>query len=123
MKVGTEPVIDLDAERSAWSPMRASGCGCMANMIRSATARSAPSSAIAKLGFLLHLAMGVLILVSGLIMPVWAVVVLGVVWLVALVFVFQARDRPFIVLVVPVAMLGIWLATAWLGETLLDWTA
>jgi hypothetical protein len=74
-------------------------------------------------GFLLLGAMGLLVLVSGLIMPIWAVLALGVLWLVAVGVAIRWRSRPSIVLAVPFAMLGIWLAAAWLGDRFLDWTA
>lgn len=74
-------------------------------------------------GFLLLGAVGLLVLVSGLIMPIWAVLALGAVWLVAVAVAIRWRSRPSIVLSVPFAMLGIWLATAWLGDRFLDWTA
>jgi hypothetical protein len=73
-------------------------------------------------GFALHAAMGVVVLVSGLIMPIWAVGVLAVVWLAALAVAIRWRGRPPLVLLVPFAMLAIWGLTAWLGDTFLDWT-
>jgi len=74
-------------------------------------------------GFLLHLAVGGLVLVSGLIMPAWAVVVLAIVWAGALVVAIRWRARPALVVVVPFVMLAIWVVTAWVGDRLFDWTA
>ena len=61
------------------------------------------------IGFALYAAAGFPILVAGLIMPLWAVMVLAVIWLAGLAL-------PFIVV-------AIWWATAYLGETFLGWTA
>ena len=84
---------------------------------------SAARSVIVVVGFVLLLGAGVLVLVSGLIMPVWAVIALGVLWVVGLVIALRWRRTPAVVLAVPLAMIAIWGATAWAGETLLDWTA
>ena len=85
--------------------------------------RSFAGDAIVTIGFILELAVGILILVSGLIMPIWAVIALGVVWLVGLVIAIRWRRKPAVVLAVPLAMIAIWAATAWAGDALLDWTA
>ena len=92
------------------------------------TARSAsPPSGAERLavipGFVLLVAMGAVILVSGLIMPYWAVAALGVVWIVAVAAAITWRARPLRVLVVPFVLLAIWAATAWAGDRFLNWTA
>jgi hypothetical protein len=74
-------------------------------------------------GFLLHLAVGYLVLVSGLVMPAGAVVGLAIVWAVALAVAVRWRRRPLTVLLIPLVILGIWFATAWLGDTFFGWTA
>lgn len=74
-------------------------------------------------GFLLHFAMGVVVLVSGLIMPPATVVALGVAWVGALVEAILWRRRPWVVLATPFAMLAIWLVTAWIGDAFFGWTA
>jgi hypothetical protein len=74
-------------------------------------------------GFLLHLGVGALVAVSGLIMPAWAVMVLAGLWFVALILAIRWRRRPAFVLLVPFAMIVIWLTTAWVGETFWGWTA
>jgi hypothetical protein len=74
-------------------------------------------------GFVLHAAMGALILVSGLIMPLWAVGVLATLWVVALIAAIRWRGRPARVFAVPVVMLAVWLGVAWAGDRFLDWTA
>ncbi len=74
-------------------------------------------------GFLLHVAFGALVLVSGLIMPTWAVGALGVVWVVALAAVIRWRSRPALVLGIPLVLLAIWVIMLWAGDSFLDWTA
>jgi hypothetical protein len=75
------------------------------------------------IGFFLHVAMGALILVSGLIMPLWAVAVLAGLWVVALVAAIRWRARPGRVVALPVIMFATWLGAAWAGDHFLDWTA
>jgi len=84
---------------------------------------SATASFLLAAGFLLHFAMGVVVLVGGLIMPPAAVVALGAVWAGALVVAILWRRRPWLVLAVPFAMLAIWLITAWIGDAFFAWTA
>jgi hypothetical protein len=84
---------------------------------------SVAKDVVVAVGFILELGLGVLVLVSGLIMPVWAVIALGVVWVLGLVAAVRWRRKPAVVIAVPLAMIAIWAATAWAGETLLDWTA
>jgi len=74
-------------------------------------------------GLVLHGAMGLVVLVSGLIMPIWAVLALGAVWIIGFVVVIRWRAKPSVVLLVPVVMFAIWAFTAWLGDRFLDWTA
>jgi len=62
--------------------------------------------------------------VSGLFMPAWAVVGLLLVWVALVWFGVQlARLRSYVVLTVPAFAGGLWFLVAWLGETLLGWTA
>jgi len=93
-----------------------------------ASGESTGSSSVARdivvvIGFILELGLGILVLVSGLIMPIWAVVALGVLWIVGLIVAIRWRRNAAVVLAVPLAMIGIWVATAWAGDALLDWTA
>ena len=74
-------------------------------------------------GFVLLVLVGALIVVSGLIMPYWAVGVLALAWVGALVIAFQLRERPAAVLVIPFVLLAIWALSAWAGDRFLDWTA
>lgn len=75
------------------------------------------------IGFLLLLGVGYLVLVSGLFMPGGAIVGLAIVWAVALVLAVRWRRRPVVVILIPLVTLGIWLLTAWVGDTFLGWTA
>jgi len=75
------------------------------------------------LGFVLLLACGALVAVSGLIMPVYGVAVVALLWIGAVAVAMRGRNRPALVLMTPFAYLAVWLAVAWLGEALLDWTA
>ena len=75
------------------------------------------------LGFVAHLGVGFVVMVSGLIMPLWAILALGVVWAVGLVVMIRNRMSPLIVIAVPVLTLGLWALTGWAGERYLDWTA
>jgi hypothetical protein len=61
--------------------------------------------------------------VSGLIMPAWAVISLGVLWAIAVVVAIRWRRQPGLVVIVPLALLAIWFLTAWIGDTFWGWTA
>ncbi|HYU58113.1 MAG TPA: hypothetical protein VEO00_08705 [Actinomycetota bacterium] len=74
-------------------------------------------------GIVLQAAVGALVLVSGLIMPIWAVIALGVVWAIGTGLAIRWRRRPSLVLLVPLVVLAIWALAAWAGEAFLDWTA
>ena len=75
------------------------------------------------LGFVAHLGVGFVVMVSGLIMPLWAVLALGAVWAVGLVVMWRRRSSPLAVWAVPVLVLGLWALVGWAGERYLDWTA
>ena len=64
------------------------------------------------------------VLASGLVAPLWAVVLMTVVWLVA--FVVATRwfmHHPWRVAVLPVGVLAVWLAAVAAGAAFLDWNA
>jgi hypothetical protein len=75
------------------------------------------------LGVVLLAAAGGLVLVSGLIMPAWAVGFLGACWLVAVVAAVRWRRRPGVVFALPVGLLALWVAMAWVGDHFWDWSA
>lgn len=75
------------------------------------------------LGFALLIAEAGLVIVGGLIMPLYGVAIMAAVWIVAFALAIRARARATLVLLIPVAFLAIWLAVAWLGDVLLGWTA
>lgn len=67
---------------------------------------------------------GYLYLVSGLVAPGWAVILLLVWWLVLTVIgVRLALRRSFWVLTVPIVAVATWVGTMWVGDALLGWTA
>jgi hypothetical protein len=66
---------------------------------------------------------GFLVFVGGLIMPPWAVVTLGVIWLGLLVVIVLKRHEPRWVFAMPVLSILLWFASAFLGDAFLDWTA
>lgn len=75
------------------------------------------------LALLLHGIAGCLVLVGGLIMPVWAVVVLGVLWLALLVLIVIKRRRAGWAFAMPLVSVLLWFVAAFVGDTFLGWTA
>lgn len=71
------------------------------------------------------LALAPFFLASGLMAPLWAVVVLMLVWagLSALAIALLARRRPLWAFPIPVVALGLWWLVMTLGESFLGWTA
>jgi hypothetical protein len=63
------------------------------------------------------------VLVGGLIMPLWAILVLAVIWLAGVFLAIRWRKQRVWFLALPFIMFGIWWATASLGEAFLGWTA
>jgi hypothetical protein len=79
-------------------------------------------------GVVLHLAVGVFpYAASGLLVPIWGIVVLYALWLgLAILLVRLLRGdarRPLLAPLVPVAAIVIWFAVVSAGEVLFDWTA
>jgi hypothetical protein len=61
---------------------------------------------------------------SGLVAPLWAVIVLNVIWLVHLVLGCRwFVTHPVRVLFLPVSLAVIWFGSIYVGGALLDWTA
>jgi hypothetical protein len=75
------------------------------------------------LGFALYSVVGYIVLVSGLVMPAYAVVLLGLAWLVGLYLAVRWRKQRNRFLALPFIMFAVILATAYLGGELLGWTA
>jgi hypothetical protein len=77
------------------------------------------------LGIAGMLALAPFFLASGLMAPLWAVVVLMLLWgcLSALGILLLVRRRPLWALPIPVVALGLWLLVMSLGEVFLGWTA
>jgi len=64
---------------------------------------------------------GVFYVSAGLVAPLWAVILLLIIWVVIGVVWF--RRRPFLVLLLPVIAVLVWFGVITLGEQLLGWTA
>ena len=61
---------------------------------------------------------------SGLVAPLWAVIVLNVIWLVHLVLSCKwFMTHPIRVLCLPISLAVIWFGSIYLGGMFLDWTA
>lgn len=76
------------------------------------------------IGLILFLPVGWLYLVSGLVAPFWAVIVLWVIWLVILAGIINAwRSRPILVLAAPFVAFLIWAGVLWVGDQFFGWTA
>lgn len=72
---------------------------------------------------LAHLVVGFYYLASGLMAPLWAIVLLLVVWAVlAWAGVRLAMRRSYLVLLIPVLAFGVWFAVMSLGGAVLGWT-
>ena len=79
---------------------------------------------VAALGMLLLLAVLPFYLASGLMAPMWAVVVLLSVWVVLFVLAIKWFGRhPYRVLSLPFAAVAIWFPAMYAGDTFLGWTA
>ena len=67
---------------------------------------------------------GVFYVSAGLVAPLWAVILLLIIWVVLVVIgVVWFRRRPFLVLLLPVIAVLVWFGVITLGEQLLGWTA
>lgn len=88
------------------------------------TSRSAPVRRVASwLGLLGHLAVLPYYLASGLVAPLWAIVLLLLAWLGLLALaVLAVRARSAWALLIPVAALAVWWAGITAGELFLGWT-
>jgi hypothetical protein len=96
----------------------------MTNTDKTASTERAPGGLVVDvIGFALYALVGYPVLVGGLIMPLWAILLLGAVWMVGLFLAIRWRRQRNRFLALPFIMFAIWLATAYLGETLLGWTA
>ncbi|MER7459838.1 hypothetical protein [Micromonospora sp. NPDC126480] len=76
------------------------------------------------LGLAAHLVLAFFYVVSGLVVPAWALAGLLVIWLALLAVAIRLlRQRPAFVPLVPLAAVLIWLAVVSAGDAWLDWTA
>lgn len=73
---------------------------------------------------LAHLVVGYFYLVSGLVAPLWAVLLLLVWWgVLTYVGVRLVKRRSYLVLLVPVVAAATWFVVLWFGGQVLGWTA
>jgi hypothetical protein len=85
--------------------------------------RSPLLTVAAAVAMALLLAMGVFYVSSGLLAPLWAVVVLVALWLALVVLGFVwFRSHPVRVMILPVVAAGIWFGALSAGEAWLGWT-
>lgn len=78
----------------------------------------------ASVGVVGMLAVAPFYIASGLVAPLWAILLLWLFWLaLAVLAVRWFRTRPWVVLVLPLVAAGVWWLTLTLGERLLDWQA
>lgn len=71
-----------------------------------------------------HLVPGFFIVVSGLVAPLWAVLLMTLVWLALAVLLFRmVRRRSWWTPVIPLLAMVFWVTTLTVGENALGWTA
>ena len=75
------------------------------------------------LAAILQAAVGFMYLASGLMAPLYGIVVLWAIWIAATVLLVRFRRRGPILLLVPVVAAGLWFGIMTLGDAVLDWTA
>ncbi|MDQ3645543.1 MAG: hypothetical protein M3345_01250 [Actinomycetota bacterium] len=71
----------------------------------------------------LQVVVGIMYLMSGLLAPIPAVAVLLLLWVGMTIILVRMRTAGPKTLVVPAAATLIWVATLWIGDLLLGWTA
>lgn len=72
---------------------------------------------------LAQLVAGFYYLASGLMAPLWAIVLLGVWWVIlTLIGVLLVKRRSYLVLLVPVVAVATWFGVMTFGEAVLGWT-
>lgn len=73
---------------------------------------------------ILQLGVGFITLTSGLVAPLWAILVLAAVWVLAVtVLVRLARTRPLFTPLVPLGNAAVWVGLLAFGDAVLGWTA
>ena len=83
---------------------------------------SAGQWVILVVSMVLHLIAGFYFLVSGLVAPLWAVILLLVIWAALLAWGYSIRHKP-LVLVVPFVAAVVWFAVVQGGSMIFGWTA
>lgn len=93
-------------------------------MPRPRSARGVAATLAAALAALGHLGVGVFYLASGLVAPLWAVLLLWLVWLgLAVALIALWRIGSLVALAVPVVAVVVWHAVILAGQALLGWSA
>ncbi len=85
--------------------------------------RSIARIVVAVLACLVHAVFGVTVAVSGLIMPMGAVYLLGLFWIAGVAAMIRARHRPALMIVVPIVSWVVWFTVVWIGDAWWGWTA
>lgn len=82
------------------------------------------SYVVAGLAMALMAPIGFIYLTSGLVAPLWAVIVLVIIWMgLVIVGIAWFRPHPLRLLALPVVAVLVWLLVITAGERLLGWTA
>jgi hypothetical protein len=71
----------------------------------------------------LHLAIGFFYVTSGLVAPLWAVLLLLAIWLGLCIAGYRNRHKPLVVLAIPVVAALVWFVVVQGGSMLFGWTA
>ena len=72
---------------------------------------------------ILQAVVGFMYLLSGLVAPLYGVVILWAIWIAATVVLVRYRKRGPVILLVPIVSGAIWFAILSIGDAFLDWTA
>ncbi|NNF64820.1 MAG: hypothetical protein HKN07_11275 [Acidimicrobiia bacterium] len=76
------------------------------------------------IGLALHLTLGFLVIVSGLVAPLWAVGMMGAAWLAAFVYgAINWRGSIKKALLIPIASWAVYVGVLTFGDAVLGWTA
>ena len=75
------------------------------------------------LAAVLHLVASFFYISSGLVAPLWGVLLLLAIWIALAVYLVRIRRSGPKTLAVPVAAAAIWFFVLWIGQSLLGWTA
>lgn len=125
---GTPPrTFSFDSQGPAMSARRSTAAVCRQprpiNLTRPPAPRRVARIVVAEVACILQAFFGVTVSVSGLIMPMGAVLLLGPFWVAGVIVMFFARRRPALMIAVPMVSWVVWFAVAWIGDAWWGWTA